>query len=211
MQLDIRSTPTFYINMDSAVDRKATVERVAKAYGITDLRRFSGVVGATKRLGVSASHKAVLEHIIENDIYPSIVLEDDIMPYHWTHRIDVPDDADAFYLGLSKFAWRNPVGEDPEFVVSDVTHTSHRVYNMLARHAVLHLNPDYDRAVVAAMEKYISNPGSNWAGDVQISLINPSWKVYGLNIPLFYQNDAWTKKFTHIKLRDIRYRDIGRA
>ena len=74
---------------------------------------------------------------------PFIILEDDATPINFKPEIEIPDDADAFYLGIS--SWGRMNGHSGPFVQyqEDVDGELLRVYNMLGTHAILYLTPEF--------------------------------------------------------------------
>ena len=211
MIIDITKLPTFYINLDEKTDRKEKMEALLKKYGFTDFERFSGKK-AGRRVGCSMSHAALLEHIIKHNIYPALILEDDLGIYNFRKEIYVPDGADAMYLGFSRYGWNHNQDEPfpKSLKITELHDEYHRVYNMLARHAIIHFNPQYDRVCVDAMNNFITSPDNYKAGDVSISKFHPQYKVYSLNEPIFYQDDTGTRGLTKKSLYDCSYVEMDK-
>ena len=208
--IDITSIPTFYINLNDRVDRKRNMTRMLKDKGFSNVKRISGVK-APNRVGCSTSHVLALEHIIKNNTYPALILEDDVNPFNFRKEILVPDDADAMYLGISKYGYNQPGDDHPRSLkISELGESFHRVHNMLARHAIIHFNADYDRHSIEIMNRFISDPKSYVAGDVSISSINPSYRVYAQNEPIFFQNDSGTRGLTKRSIYDCSYLEVDK-
>jgi hypothetical protein len=81
---------------------------------------------------------------------------------------------------------------------------------MLARHAIIHMNREYDQEAVELMEKFIADPETHVAGDATLTRLLPKYKVYSLNSPIFYQNDSGTKRLTKKSLEDCSYLEIDK-
>lgn len=211
MIIDITKIPTFYINLDDKPERRLKMDSLLKDNGFTDFERFSGKK-AGKRVGCSISHTALLQHIIKNNIYPALVLEDDLDIYNFRKEIYVPDDADAMYLGFSRYGWNHNQDEPfpKSLKITELNDQYHRVYNMLARHAIIHFNPQYDQVCVDAMNNFIANPDHHKAGDVSISRFHPQYKVYSLNEPIFYQDDNGTRGLTKRSLHECEYVEMDK-
>lgn len=206
--IDITSIPTFYINLDDRKDRRNNMQRLLKIHGFKKVQRISGFK-APDRVGCSTSHVMALQHIIDNNIYPALILEDDVSPFKFRKSILVPDDADAMYLGISKFGYNQPGDDYPRSLkISELGENYHRVHNMLARHAIIHFNADYDRHSIEIMQRFISDPKAHVAGDVSISAINPTYKVYAQNDPVFFQNDSGTRGLTKRSIHDCSYLEV---
>jgi len=208
--IDITSIPTFYINLDDRKDRRSNIQRLLKINGFKNVERISGFK-APNRVGCSTSHVMALEHIINNNIYPALILEDDIGPFKFRKNIFVPNDADAMYLGISKYGYNQPQDDHPRSLkISELNDDTHRVHNMLARHAIIHFNPEYDKQAIDLMKRFISDPKKYVAGDVSISTINPKFRVYGQNIPIFFQNDSKTRNLTKKSIYDCNYLEVDK-
>jgi hypothetical protein len=211
MIIDITKLPTFYINLDEKKDRRKKMENLLSSKGFKDVNRFDAKK-AGKRVGCSMSHSSLLEKVIEENIYPCLILEDDLEIYKFKKEIYVPDDADAMYLGFSRYGWNHDQDEPfpKSLKVTELNAEYHRVYNMLARHAIIHFNPTYDRNCIEIMNNFISDPEKYKAGDVSISKIHPYYKIYSLNEPIFYQNDSGTRGLTKKSLYDCDYVEMDK-
>ena len=210
-KLRLTQIPTFYINLDKETDRKRSMEKMLSDLGFENFERFPGTK-APNRVGCSISHAAVLKKIIDENIYPAIVLEDDLDVFNFRKIVECPEDADALYLGMSKMSYDvdREEGAPKVLRISEKSSEFHRVHNMLARHAIVHMNKDYDQEAVEWMEKFISDPETYVAGDATLTRLLPKYKVYALNSPLFYQNDSGTRGLTKKSLQDCSYLEIDK-
>jgi hypothetical protein len=211
MIIDITQLPTYYINLEEKQDRRNKMENLLQRNGFTNVDRFDAKK-AGKRVGCSMSHAALLQEIVKNNSYPCLILEDDLEIYNFRNTIEVPDDADAVYLGFSRYGWNHNQDEPfpKSLKITELNQEYHRVYNMLARHAIIHFNPEYDLACIKAMNNFIQYPDVYKAGDVSISKLHPQYKVYALNEPIFYQDDAGTRGLTKKSLYDCDYVEMDR-
>lgn len=211
MIIDITKLPTYYINLEEKQDRRNKMEKLLHDNGFSNVKRFDAKK-AGKRVGCSMSHSSLLQEIIRGNEYPCLILEDDLEIYKFRKIIEVPDDADAMYLGFSRYGW-NHNQEEPfpkSLKITELNDQYHRVYNMLARHAIIHFNPTYDQACVDAMNNFIKYPEVYKAGDVTISRFHPQYKVYALNEPIFYQDDQGTRGLTKKSLYDCSYVEMDK-
>lgn len=208
--IDITSIPTFYINLDNRKDRRSNIQRLLKIHGFKNVERISGF-NAPNRVGCSTSHVMALQHIIDNNIYPALILEDDISPFKFNKNIVVPDNLDAMYLGISKYGYNQPGDDNPRSLkISELGENYHKVHNMLARHAIIHFNPEYDKHCIELMNRFISDPKAYVAGDVSISSINPKYNVYAQNEPIFFQNDSGTRGLTKRSIHNCSYLEVDK-
>lgn len=211
MIIDITKLQTYYINLEEKKDRRKNMENLLRDNNFKNIHRFDAKK-AGKRVGCSMSHSILLQEIIRNNSYPCLILEDDLKVYNFKKEIYVPDDADAMYLGFSRYGW-NHNQEEPfpkSLKITELKENYHRVYNMLARHAIIHFNKDYDQACVDVMQKFIDDPNTYKAGDVSISALHPHYKIYSLNEPIFYQDDNGTRGLTKRSIYDCDYVEMDK-
>tara|TARA_B100001996_G_C18485914_1_gene525667 strand:+ start:28 stop:666 length:639 start_codon:yes stop_codon:yes gene_type:complete len=183
MNLDLREIPVLYINMDREVEKRNRIETYIDQLGFKNKIRIAGVVhpdGA--RAGCAlAQHNALLE--IDP---PFIILEDDATPLNFNPIISIPDDSDAFYLGIS--SWGRMNSHSGPFVQYDtVDNNLLKVYNMLGTHAILYLSKEY----ISVCEKVAYYQHSiNEHVDIGFTDVQKYYNVYSFDEPFFYQTSS---------------------
>jgi hypothetical protein len=210
--IDITKLPTFYINLDEREDRKEKMETMLSDLDFKNVQRFPATK-AGSRVGCSISHMNLLDYIITNNIYPCLVLEDDVDIFDFRKKIQCPENADAMYLGFSGYGFN--LDKESLFPrslkISELNKDFHRVHNMLARHAIIHFNPEYDQKASHLMQVFIDLPKEFIAGDVTLTRLHPNYKVYAQNSPVFYQNDEGTRGLTKKSLKDAKYVELDKV
>jgi GR25 family glycosyltransferase involved in LPS biosynthesis len=209
--LKITSLPTFFINLDEETERRKSMERLLRKYGFSNVERFPAQK-AGKRVGCSMSHAALLEEIVKKNIYPCIVLEDDLEVFNFRSIIHVPEKYDAMYLGISKYGY-NKEKDDPHkrsLKIKEKNKYYHRVQNMLARHAIIRNSAEYDQESIDMMKQFISDPETYIAGDVTLSSLHPNYMVYSLNTPIFYQNQPGVRSLTNLGIEDCSFVEMDK-
>jgi hypothetical protein len=181
--LDLTKIPVYYINLNKDVEKKEKIESLLHELGFKNVNRFPGVLSDIKRVGVAESHNQLLNYLKTKKL-PCIVFEDDISVFDFKKEIEIPVDADAYYLGNSAFGLYNGVGKR-KISISKYDQNSHRVYNMLAAHAILYLNPDYVSFLAQATRFNLSIKTNQ---DKARAETMKYWNVYASTRPLFYQN-----------------------
>jgi hypothetical protein len=195
VKIDLRNIAVYYVNLDHDVDKKEKTENMLKNMGFNNIHRVSACIHQKGRIiGCARSHHKILSTYNE----PFIILEDDCtFNSDFDGYIDIPEDAEAVYLGISH--WGRYLNHSGPFVHIEKTTTDCvRVYNMLATHAILYLSLDY----VKMCEKVAHYHGYVIENHVDIGFaeIQKYFNVYALDNPLFMQYE-WSA-ITRGKLSD---------
>lgn len=185
MKINLTRVRTYYINIYGAKKRAERTLSILNALGFKFASRSPGFAHKNKVTGSSLAYHNVLESRHDKGD-PFILFEDDILVTHFDHIIDIPDDADAVYLGVSKMGVID--GSDKEeLLVSKVDgyDNLYRVYNMLASHAILYLNMDYVKSAADACQRCIDQGIPH---DLGLAENMKDWKVYAFDKPMFIQD-----------------------
>ena len=184
MNLDLREIPFYYINLDDAIERRTRTENHLKALGIKSINRIPAVRHSNGFAGCARTVSDFLHQITEG---PFVLIEDDIEVKQWDPIIEVPDDADALYLGIS--GWGRMNGHSGPFVQwEQVDGNLLRVYNMLSGHAIVYLSGEW----VEMARRCCHHAGYVIESyyDVQIAEVQRFFNVYALDDPYFYQTSS---------------------
>lgn len=194
MKLDISNIPTVYINMDKHKNRDADMIQLGKDLNIKQYSRSQGVdIEGHPMAGCATAHYNVFKNINK----PTIILEDDCVIANKNTIINVPDDADAVYLGISEWGYFNSVSGPKNFFYKEDSNYKdiYRIDGMLSTHAILYISKDYIN---------ISKKIAKWHADNDkhvdqgLALIQKYFNVYALGTPIFYQHTS--TEVTNIKL-----------
>jgi hypothetical protein len=170
-------------NSPKYTGRKLTMLWMLQQIGFTNVEHFKSDAVYPQSL-VQATIDILKKYIDE----PVLILEDDVA-YTNNCMIDLPEDADAFYLGLSECAGHPTL--ETNLGISQFEYFSPftvRVKNMLSAHAVLYIDRRYKEAIIKALEKCLL---LNYTNDVSISRVQPLFNVYAGTVPMFYQSRAF--------------------
>jgi hypothetical protein len=192
VNIDVKNVPVFYISMDDNTEQHDYVEGWLSKHGFRSVTRLPGVIADTKRMGVALAHKNALEHCLRAVEGHFIVLEGDVAPWVIPDTLEVPDDADAMYLGASKWGLKDGHGVK-NIAVEPYSGEVLRIRNMLAAHGVLYTSSKYARFLIKAIDVMI---GISTNQDKARAETQKYWNIYGLIQPLIYQ--------TGIYLRDTK-------
>jgi hypothetical protein len=133
------------------------------------------------RLSCYNSHKQVLRKALLNNHFPLLILEDDCEFTKDFHpMIEIPDNTDAVYLGVSS--------GNPHYITKEVNKYFMRIGKILATHAILYINNDYRKMIAEIAKLYayrLKIPFDNGC-----ALIQERFNVLTPNKPFFVQSDA---------------------
>lgn len=160
------------------------MDNLLKSMGFLDIVHYkSGTEKYPKCLTLALT--TVLETYIDE---PFLLLEDDVEYTGLSTDIDIPENADAIYLGLSRSAG-HPI-ENRNIYYAQFDHyssTQVRVMNMLGSHAIFYNSKRYKQAVIDILNK----EWKTFALDVSVSRIQPIYNIYANMCPLFFQSNKF--------------------
>jgi hypothetical protein len=184
--LDLREIPAVYLNLKMHTEKNKSMQKMLKECGFKKIIRVEGVlISDNPPAGCSAAHYNGLREIKP----PFILFEDDCVIKNFKPIIEIPEDADAVYLGVS--CWGREKGETTrQLIFEKINEDLYRIYNMLATHAILYLTKQYveicQRIVYHAAYIIESFP------DIGIAEVQKLFNVYVFDDPFFYQDSSLT-------------------
>jgi hypothetical protein len=210
MKINLLEIPVFYINMSKDKHKKKHIEQQLSDLGFKNVNRINAVEDKKNgRVGLSKSQLMALSQVSA----PFIVLEDDADPNSFEPVIEVPDDADAVYLGNSQWGLQSShAGFYLKYKKVEGYPKILRIFNMLSSHAILYLNQEYV-AVCQRTTKYCAETYP-MPMDVPFAMIQRFFNVYVINDPMFIQKDYEGKmsaapQFTNKKLTSYKVRELS--
>lgn len=188
MIIDLRTIPTVWINLDSATGNAAVMNERFRQH------RFDNTIRKSARkidpppgtpqviqhyVGCAQSHIDILEDT--NYPCPLLILEDDSeFTENFHPMIEVPDDTDAVYLGVSS--------GNPHYLSKRANKYFMRVGKILATHAILYLNPEYRKMIAEIAKVFVYRLKVPF--DNGCALIQERFNVLTPNKPFFVQANA---------------------
>lgn len=198
MKLNLIDIPVYYINLDDQDEKRKRTEQMLKRIGFKFVERFSAIKHDAGRIvGCALSHYEILNRVQ----VPFIILEDDCtLNKEVPEFIEVPDNADSLYLGISH--WGRYLNHSGPYVhYSKVNDDIVRVYNMLATHAILYLSQEYAN-MCNRISYHFGYEVENHL-DIGYAEIHKFFNVYSFDEPLFRQYE-WSAVTTG-KLSSVSY------
>jgi GR25 family glycosyltransferase involved in LPS biosynthesis len=223
MKINIKSLKTYVINLKEDEKRRISSKDALNKAGIYDIKFFPAEKYKPSRTGLAITFKKLFKEI-ENHDNPILICEDDILfnEDFNINEIDIPDNADALYIGISKYgriSFINPYVDsfgnsyleqrnktyNEDLVVARVDDNLYRIYNMLTAHAIIMVNHKYTKFLHDAIDIAILGGGHQ---DIVRAVTMPFWNVYALNNPIFYQSSIETN-ITNFKISELKNKNIS--
>jgi hypothetical protein len=187
MIIDLREIPVVWINLDSATRNAEIMQDNLLKYGFKHTYRKSariipapeGTISSNAHyVGCAQSHIDILDDSLYGA--PLLILEDDAaFTNAFDPILDIPDDSDGIYLGVSS----GNLG----YQTKRYNENYMRIGGILATHAILYINSFYKNAMSQIAKHCINDIFQPW--DLGASSLQFSTKVYTPNKPYFYQSD----------------------
>ena len=196
VKIDLRKIPAIYMNLKQHEEKNEKMQNLLSECGFETIIRVEGHYRPDNPpAGCAGAHYAGLSKMDP----PFILFEDDCLLHNFKPEIEVPDDADAVYLGTSQ--WARYFSFSGPFVHYDIIDKDIvRVYNMLSGHSILYLTEDYVR-----MCQRISHHASEVIGynqDPGFAEVQKYFNIYSVNDPFFKQS-GYNNAVTTCKVTDI--------
>jgi hypothetical protein len=183
--------------MDTDEKRRLSVEKWHEDLGFMKPIRIPGIYNEKYYVGLcEALYNALILGI--SSVRPFIIFEDDAMPTElFRSEIEIPDDADATYLGFSEWGFSGDTSDMNNLAkfglarirVLDNFPDVYRVSNILSCHAILYHNVEYANKVALSMKKSFEE--THQYSDISIAadgLLQENI-IYATG-PFFYQHDV---------------------
>jgi hypothetical protein len=171
--------------------RKHTMLWLLQSIGFSHVEHFLSDNIPYPACLVKATRDILQKYIDE----PVLVLEDDLA-FTDQCMFEIPENADAIYLGLSECA-AHPIhnyNSGPSQFEYYSDHTV-KVLNMLSAHAVFYKTRRYKEAVIESMNRALERRLLN---DIELTRLQPMFNVYAGVSPMFYQSRVFnlTPRYT---------------
>lgn len=187
MIIDLREIPVVWINLDSATKNAEMMEERFKKHGFKNTHRRSGLViqpppntdiSIAHFMGCGKSHTGILGDFSYST--PLLVLEDDvefIEPFNPV--IEVPDEADGIYLGISH--------GNMYYKTKRYNENYMRIGGVLAAHAILYIKKEFRQQMCNVGNYCLDQLKQPW--DVGTAALQNDFLVLTPNFPVMYQSN----------------------
>jgi hypothetical protein len=166
--------------------RKQHILNEFKEYDITEV---NPEIKINKHKSATSGFSRILDLACLNQnrnlpFQPFVIFEDDVKKYReFPKTIEIPDDTDILYIGLSTCGmnhdrWTNTV------CYTNVDNNVIRIYNMLSLHGIIICST---RGLLAIQKCMFEGYFKDIIWDIFTAQIQPFYNVYALKSPLVYQ------------------------
>jgi|UniRef100_A0A6C0IL85 hypothetical protein len=192
MKVNLKEIKFYFLTCNNE-KRKENVFEKFKEYDITEVNPVSINTGISKLQSGSTGFSRMIDiGIINQDrtkpFQPFMLMEDDVNKYRdFPEEIDIPDNTDLLYTGLSTWGMTNTeVGSPGTICCSEVHGFPHlvRVKNMLALHGIIVCSIT---GLLTFQKSLIEDFYRNRGWDMTIAESLPYINAYAMCIPLVYQ------------------------
>ena len=177
--IDLRRIPVFVLNCPDDEENRNRISEQMSGLGM-QFEFVAGIRVDPGWVGVALGHAKILR--LSRAVPPFLVLEDDVVfKDNFDPVLEIPAEADAYYLGVSRFG--NPIPGEVGFGRPNVVQWQHyspghlRVFNMLARHAVLYLDESFQQRVIDSQLEALTNRKLAHPGDMGLAALQASHVV----------------------------------
>ena len=154
----------------------------------------SGAIGFSKMIDTACK-----DQDINKPFQPFIMFEDDVKMYRsFPESIEIPDDTDILFIGLSTWGTKNEIyGENNIVSYENIDNDIVRIYNMLALHGTMICST---RGLLAIQKCMSEGYFKDIIWDIFTAQIQPYYNVYALKNPLVYQYGKFGPYESHTKI-----------
>lgn len=201
MKLNIKKVKAYIISpgTDQYANRLSTVFTRLVGVGFERIEFFKSIPCEQKYRSLSKTLIEIFKRELHNSD-PFIIFEDDITIFHDYSEIEIPDNFDVLYLGVSCYAYPHHIGTltlpNRPHIVKHSTQTCEpindqlvRVKGMTSGHAVMFRNREYLQYFINNVDRLFDICNSSFSHDLLFSsMISLGFNAYALKNPMFYQD-----------------------
>jgi hypothetical protein len=196
MKISVKDIKVYLVSpgVDKYKHRLQTVfERLVDS-GFKQIEFVRSVPGSNGTDSLSRTNLEIFKKELSGPSRPFLIVEDDVAISTDYESIEVPEDADAVYFGVSKWVYPHSfetlgrgyhirTNSSKDVIDSNVDVT--RIKGMTSTHAILFINQVYIHYFIELMSKRLSYITPH---DLVFATMHGDFHIYALKNPMFYQD-----------------------
>lgn len=195
MIIDFNKIKFYYLTTGKNTDKEKHLEEIFKDYNLKKLsvnkyldkgKQQSACIGINKIIDLG-----LRDQKINQGFNPFIIIEDDVSIFDKIpNQIEIPDDTDFLYIGISKkgLVSNKNCGLRNNIYADDINNNLVRIYNMLGTHAIIICSA---AAAAAYQRSNMENYFKTEAWDLYLCKLQSYYKFYALKKPILYQDKKY--------------------
>lgn len=212
MKINLKSLKYYFLSCNNP-KRVAHMNKEFSEYDITEVNPVPMNIGISKTQSGATGFCRMLDLAIRNQdktksFQPFVLLEDDIKKYRdFPSELDIPDNSDILYIGLSSWGMTNAKrGSNGTVCMSNVKNSPEvmKVYNMLSTHGFIVCSLT---GLLTLQKCLLEDFYRNRGYDMTLAHIQPHINAYALKIPLVFQYYALGGKEIDTKFQIVLQED----
>jgi len=209
MKIDLREIPAYWINLESNTKNRDRMQALLDGLGFKNHHRVDAEVrpaplgtpeSEKHYVGVAESMFKILGNKEINT--PFIIFEDDVgVSEDFRPMIEIPDETDAVYLGVST--------GNRQYITRRYNEDYLKIGGVLALHAVLYLTEEYRNDVLSFAKTIVHR--FKKPIDIATASLQEKATVITPNKPFFYQSDeaAGLNKWQYLTDKPLENRNVN--
>lgn len=171
------------MNLDDAKLKRIAITELLSNVGFHKVIRIPAVKEQNGYIGLCKTQIIALKQ----HETPFLLLEDDVVIVDLEASIEVPDDADALYLGTSNWALQGSKSTQHLVYKKSEIDGIYSIKNMLSAHAILFIDENFKLEVIRNLEENLK--GEPVISDIVLAKMQSKAKIYCRDIPMFVQGE----------------------
>ncbi len=220
MIINLKKTKVYLVSPGTGKysSRLITVFSRLVSLGFERIEFYRSVVDASGLNSLNKTNIAIFEQELKSPEEPFIIIEDDCgFTGPVPDELEIPDDCDAFYLGLAKWVYPHSyetlgrgyhIRENKSEDVEDIGAGLVKLKGFTSTHAVLYFSRSYMEEFIRRMKPLTLRQDAIISLDLVFATMQPQSKVYALKNPLCFQDSqlGGQEAVTHISYNGSCFR-----
>lgn len=218
MNIDVKNTKVYLISPgeNKYRDRVLAVFGRLLDEGFKKIIYFKSIPGPNNTASLTNTVLEIFKIELHNT-EPFFIIEDDCEFLTKYNKLDLPSNWDVLYVGVSLWAYpysintlytkqRPHIIQNSSNTVISFNDTLVKINSMTSAHAILYNSREFMRTFINKME-LISKNIDDLPHDLLFSTLHPSFNVFGLKTPMFYQDSklGGQEDVTKLRFNGINY------